>query len=544
MRLGFGTRVLGRPGLKSHDTRRWQNDPHLSVSLAYLRDIFQYLAQHDIRMYRMSADLAPYLTHPGLPRFHHQIEECEAELALVGQMARDIDLRLSFHPGAHVVLSAPAPELADRSAQEIVALARLLDAMGLGREAVIVVHVGGAYDDKPAAVERFVERFTRLPAFACRRLALEHDDTRFSLVDTYHIHQQTGVPLIFDYLHFRCHNPEQLSVATGLQMALGTWPPDIRPKAHFSSPRTEMRVLRRTDAATGNGRPVVRPPLTTQHADFAHPFEFISFLRAADGARDFDVLLELKAQDLALRRLREDLERFAPEVAWRAAVEPPLQLRESEAAWSVEDLLGDPEPARVLVAVMNNPRDLLITREEGWYRIPLKRAPRQVAADYLALYQTAAFETERWAINYIAPIKHYYVAHRRQLLPDEADPPRAGDRYYKVVIGPLKKLPAPVPSRRLRRITFIATTLDRLLAARDVSDLWLVGVSEDALWVEFQPSEEPDHQRQHATKHAHDGQAAAQETHAADRIGDGQSGTLSASGTARGHRAGEGLQQR
>lgn len=510
MRLGFGTRVLGRPGLKSHDTRRWQNDPHLSVSLAYLRDIFHYLVQHDIRMYRMAADLAPYVTHPDLPRFHHQIEECAGELALIGHMARDARLRLSFHPGAHVVLSAPQPELAERSVHEVIALARLLDAMGLSREAVIVVHVGGAYDDKPAAAARFVERFMRLPAFVCRRLALEHDDALFSLNDAYRIHQRTGVPLVFDYLHFQCHNPEQLSVPAGLRIALGTWPPDVRPKVHFSSPRTEMRVLRRTDPATGSGRDVVRPPLPTQHADFAHPFEFISFLRAADGLRDFDVLLELKAQDLALRRLREDVQRFAPQAAWRAALEQPLQVRESQATWTVDaDLRGAAEPVRVLVAVMNNPRDLRIAREEGWYRIPLQRAPRQVAADYLALYQTAAFETERWAINYVAPIKRYHVARRRELLPAEADHPRASDRYYKVEIGPLRKLPAPVPSRRLRRITFIPTTLDRLLAARDVNELWPGGVSEDVLWSEFRSefrgSEHPHHQRHQPTEHAHDG---------------------------------------
>ena len=40
--LGFPVKVIGTP-LRSHDSRRWQNEPHLSVSLAYLRDIFTYL---------------------------------------------------------------------------------------------------------------------------------------------------------------------------------------------------------------------------------------------------------------------------------------------------------------------------------------------------------------------------------------------------------------------------------------------------------------------------------------------------------------------
>jgi UV DNA damage endonuclease len=68
LRLGFPVKVLGKPGLKSNDTRRWQQSPHLRVSLAYVRDIFAYLKERDI-MYRLSSDLAPYLTHPQMPQF-------------------------------------------------------------------------------------------------------------------------------------------------------------------------------------------------------------------------------------------------------------------------------------------------------------------------------------------------------------------------------------------------------------------------------------------------------------------------------------------
>jgi len=93
MRLGFPVKVLGQPGLKSHDTRRWQNHPHLSVSLAYLRDVFLYLDRQDIRMYRMAADLAPYVSHPDLPRFHYQIDDCATELSALGAMAKSYDLR-------------------------------------------------------------------------------------------------------------------------------------------------------------------------------------------------------------------------------------------------------------------------------------------------------------------------------------------------------------------------------------------------------------------------------------------------------------------
>jgi len=140
---------------------------------------------------------------------------------------------------------------------------------------------------------------------------------------------------------------------------------------------------------------------------------------------------------------------------------------------------------RVLVAVMNDRRDFKIARHEGWYRIPLKRAPRRVGADYLAFYQTKAFGDEKWAVNYYAPTRRYRLVTRAELLPEEADHPRAAEQYYKVEIGPLQRLPHPIPSKRLRRITFISTTLERLLKAEEINDLWDRGSREDRLWEAF-----------------------------------------------------------
>ena len=56
--------------------------------------------------------------------------------------------------------------------------------------------------------------------------------------------------------------------------------------------------------------------------------------------------------------------------------------------------------ALVMVAVVNNPRDLEIARLLGWYRIPLRTAPKVVAMDYLAFYQTGAFGDQKWRIQF------------------------------------------------------------------------------------------------------------------------------------------------
>lgn len=141
------------------------------------------------------------------------------------------------------------------------------------------------------------------------------------------------------------------------------------------------------------------------------------------------------------------------------------------------------EDAPVLVAVVNNETDFARARDEGWYRIPVKRAPRRVAAEFLALYQTRAFGGVGCAVNFYAPVRRFHVLTRAELLPDEPDHPRAADAYYKIEIGPLQPLARPVPSRALRRISFIPTTLSRLLAAREINDLWLRDDPQERLWL-------------------------------------------------------------
>lgn len=313
MRLGFVVKPLARPELKSHDSRRWQNNPHLSVSLAYLRDIFAYLASVRIGMYRMADDLAPYATHPDMPQFHRQVETCAAELAEVGAQAQASEIRLSFHPAQYVLLNAPDEGLVNRSVAELAVQAGILDGMGLGPEAVIVTHLGGVYGDGIAARERFVRTYAALPPTVARRLALENDDTRFGVADTLWVHERTGIRLVFDNLHHRLCNPDGRSLREALAACLTTWPADVRPKIHFSTPRTEWRV--EGDPAGEEAR--VQRTRWGHHSDYVNPFEFIDFLTLAAGLREFDVMLEVRAKDIALMQLRADLARFAPALAGR-----------------------------------------------------------------------------------------------------------------------------------------------------------------------------------------------------------------------------------
>jgi UV DNA damage endonuclease len=304
-RLGFAVKVLGAGGLPSHDTRRWQSGPHLRDSLGALRRILDYLDRNDVRMYRMAPAIAPYASHPDLPQFHDQVRECAAELAEVGAIARERDIRLSTHPGQYTVLNSERPDVRAAAVAELEVQAALLDAMGLGPEAVVVLHVGGAAGGVQASLDRFEAGFAQLSGRARARLVIENDDRTFGLADVLPLARRTGLRVVFDLLHHRCHDPERIPDAEALAAALATWPPDETPKIHFSSPRLDVEE-RRVRTGRRVERRLVLPQLRA-HADLVDPIGFEHVLRETGGGRDFDVMLEAKAKDLALLRLRDQL---------------------------------------------------------------------------------------------------------------------------------------------------------------------------------------------------------------------------------------------
>ena len=305
MRLGFAVKVLGGGGLPSHDSRRWQSGPHLRNSLAYLRDILDYLAGLDLRMYRMATGLAPYASHPELPQFHSQIDECDDQLAAVGARARELGIRLSTHPGQYTVLNSERPEVVSAAVAELEVQARLLDGMDQPPEAVVVVHVGGAAGGTEAGADRFAAGFERLSEDARRRIVLENDDRLYSLTDVLDLSRRLGVPLVWDVLHHHCHNPEKVPAREALALAVSTWPTGVQPKIHYSSPKLDVTERRKKSGRRVERRLVL--PDSRVHADTVDAMAFADFLRHDAAGLDFDVMIEAKAKDLAVLRLREQI---------------------------------------------------------------------------------------------------------------------------------------------------------------------------------------------------------------------------------------------
>ena len=136
----------------------------------------------------------------------------------------------------------------------------------------------------------------------------------------------------------------------------------------------------------------------------------------------------------------------------------------------------------ILVAFLPTPRDLEIARLLGWYRVPLRSAPKVVAVDHLAFYQPASFGERGGRIEFISEVRGHELTTRAELLRDEADHPRAREEYYKIQIGAMEKLREPITADKWKRITFLYTTGEYLLNAKTVNDLVVDGDERQTLW--------------------------------------------------------------
>ncbi len=137
----------------------------------------------------------------------------------------------------------------------------------------------------------------------------------------------------------------------------------------------------------------------------------------------------------------------------------------------------------ILIAVMPNPRDMEIARLLGWYRIPMRFAPKVVDVDFLAFYQTSSFPSpEGGRINYLAKVKGHELTSRGELFRDDCPPERINEEYYKIQLGSLFPLEQPIEFGKWKRLTFLYTTGEYLTHAKTIQDLVVHSEERAILW--------------------------------------------------------------
>ena len=135
-----------------------------------LAEMIFWNKNHGIDVTRISSDLVPHATNPKIIEKFGKAGEEYASLKFlrpylkkVGQVVNAEGIRVSFHPSQFVQLASPTVSIYEMSVKELDMHVKYFDMMGVDKNAVIVIHIGGTYKNKPETIVRFIERFREMP---------------------------------------------------------------------------------------------------------------------------------------------------------------------------------------------------------------------------------------------------------------------------------------------------------------------------------------------------------------------------------------------
>jgi UV DNA damage endonuclease len=280
---------LGKHGSSSRtcllrNAARTQLESLTRANLEGLFNVLRWNASQRIGFFRISSGIVPLASHPKAQWSWKKT--LAQELADIGHFIKSTDMRVSMHPGQYVVLNSPNRSVAEAAKAELRYHADFLDQLGLSTRHKIILHVGGVYGDRYASIQRFSKEFRALSKNVRPRLVLENDERSYGSEDVVSLCEELGIPMAFDYLHHTALTG-RLPERKLLKDVCESWSTtDGEPEFHYSAQRPSSR--------------------RGSHADMVDLQDFLRFLKVMP-SKNVDLMLEAKAKDLALLRLRRQL---------------------------------------------------------------------------------------------------------------------------------------------------------------------------------------------------------------------------------------------
>lgn len=256
--------------------------------------MLQWNEQNGIRVFRLSSEMFQHKTNPRVPDYTYDF--AKDHLRRIGDYAKSVNHRLTFHPGQFNNLGSPNPKVVSQTFLDLQYHADVLDLLGFqydtphGKNSVMVIHGGGTYGDKPAAMKRWVENYHKLPTHVKQRIVIENCEKCYSIIDCLHLSYDTGAPVVFDTHHFECYkklHPQESfqDPSKYIPLILDTWTErGIKPKFHVSE--------------QGSGK-------IGHHSDYIDILpKYLLEIPDKYGIA-IDIMIEAKAKELSIQQLYE-----------------------------------------------------------------------------------------------------------------------------------------------------------------------------------------------------------------------------------------------
>ena len=194
---------------------------------------------NELRMVRLGSDVLPVYTQSDWSYFWRKPDVrkyCETNFANVGAKARELDVRLSMHPGQFTVLASDNPDIVDRSVEEFEYHTDVIRWMGYGRtfqDFKCNVHISGRQG--PAGIKHAVN--TRLSQEARNTITIENDENAWGINDSLELVDTCA--LVLDIHHHWCREGEYiLPTDDRYKRVIDSWR-GVRPAIHYSVSRED-----------------------------------------------------------------------------------------------------------------------------------------------------------------------------------------------------------------------------------------------------------------------------------------------------------------
>jgi len=258
-----------------------------------------------LRMVRLSSDLLPVYTEPTWCWFWRRDDTrsyAEKHFGEIGSRARELGVRLSFHPGQFTVLASDNQDIVDRSIEEFEYHAQLATWMGFGRhfqDLKINVHISGR-----AGPEGIRRAHSRLSPEARNCITIENEEISHGLDDCLSISDL--VPIVLDIHHHWIREGEYISPGDDrVKRVVDSWR-GVRPTCHYSVSREDLLIDHDPTVMPNHSQLLAegyRKQKLRAHSDFYWNRAVNEW--ALSFWDDFDIMCESKGKNIASFALYE-----------------------------------------------------------------------------------------------------------------------------------------------------------------------------------------------------------------------------------------------
>ena len=229
---------LNRQTKLDAEQRLWDIMQHnLTASLQLVKKVGSLTDQ--LRMVRLSSDILPMYTEGVWSTFWKRPDVrnyCESNFSIIGEVARNLNVRISMHPGQFCCLSSDRTEVVENSRLEIEYHSDMIRWMGYGKswqDFKCNIHVGGRVG--PTAIRNILPK---LSSTARNTLTIENDEISWGLDDTLKL--ADCLPLVIDLHHHFIKTGEYILPSDArITKVKDSWR-GIRPVIHYSQCRPDV----------------------------------------------------------------------------------------------------------------------------------------------------------------------------------------------------------------------------------------------------------------------------------------------------------------